>query len=256
MFLVRSLATPIVWVLGLLILGLVVFRRKQGEIRHRLGWWLVLASTLLLLVPSLPSSAHLLSYSLEHRCRPAPQEALHDLDVVVVLGAGARPAWGFRTEAELGGKSYSRWYHGLRAFKASGADLLVFCGGDPGRQGDNESEVMKTMALHMGVPAEKMLVDTQSCNTHQHAPCLAALLPAGSGRQIGLVTSATHMLRAEKVFRRHFADDIIVPVPADYRYGPLWRGIDTFIPSASALEESTTALHEWIGLAWYSLRYW
>jgi len=256
MLLVKAFATPIVWVLGLLILSLVVSRRKRGKIRHRLGWWLVLAGTLVLVGLSLPTIAHLLSYSLEYRYPSASPDVLAELDFVVVLGAGARPAWGFRTEAELGGKSYSRWYHGLRAFKASGADLLVFCGGDPGRQGDNESEVMQAMAVHMGVPAEKMLVDSQSCNTHQHAPCLAALLPAGSGRQIGLVTSATHMLRAEKVFCRHFADDTIVPVPADYRYGPLWCGPWTFIPSASALEESTTALHEWIGLAWYSLRYW
>ena len=253
---VKSLATPIVWVAGLLILGLVVLRRTPGKNRLRAGWWLVFIGTLVLAGLSLPTVAHLLSYSLEYRYPSASPDVLAELDVVVVLGAGARPAWGFRTEAELGGKSYSRWYHGLRAFKSSGADFLVFCGGDPSRQGDNESEVMQAMAVHMGVPAEKMLVDSQSCNTHQHAPCLAALLPAGSGRRIGLVTSATHMLRAEKVFRRHFTNDTIVPVPADYRYGPLWCGLWTFIPSASALEESTTALHEWIGLAWYSLRYW
>jgi uncharacterized SAM-binding protein YcdF (DUF218 family) len=64
------------------------------------------------------------------------------------------------------------------------------------------------------------------------------------------------MLRAEKVFRRRFPADTIIPVPVDYTYGSLFCGPATFIPSAGALEESTAALHEWIGILWYWLRYW
>ena len=54
---------------------------------------------------------------------------------------------------------------------------------------------------------------------------------------------------------KHFPQGVIVPAPANYTYDPSVRFRDYIIPSAGALLKSTTALHEWIGILWYSLRY-
>ena len=253
MLVAKALATPIFWVVGLLVLGLVLSRGRRRKPCGGVGWWVLLAGTLMLLVLSLRPTANVLTYSLEHRYGDLSHEALRALDVVVVLGGGTHAAWGYGTEAELTGPAYSRWYNGILAFHRSGANLLAFSGG---RLDDDESEaeVMKSMAVAMGIPEDRILVETQSLNTMQNAAFTARLLP-GKGRQIGLVTSVTHMLRAERAFKKEFRQDTIVPIPVNYTYDPWDWTVENVIPSATALEESTVALHEWVGLLWYSLRY-
>ena len=255
MTLLKSLATPIVWVLAFLAIGLAMSRWKRGRISAKAAWWAVLVGALGLLGLSLRPAANLLTYSLEHRYSGPSPDALESLDIVVVLGAGAYPAWQYRTEAELNGPGYSRWYNGVRAFNSSDADLLAFCGGPSTEDGKSEAEIMKTMAEYVGMPGDRIVAETRSLNTMQNATCLAKLLPAGGGRRIGLVTSATHMWRAEEVFRGQFPKDIIIPIPANYTCGRLFCGWEAFVPSARALEKSTVALHEWIGMVWYWIRY-
>jgi uncharacterized SAM-binding protein YcdF (DUF218 family) len=63
------------------------------------------------------------------------------------------------------------------------------------------------------------------------------------------------MLRAEQVFHKHFPEDTIVPMPVDHLCGPFVVRLRTFIPSATNLKGSTIALHEWLGLLWYRIRY-
>jgi uncharacterized SAM-binding protein YcdF (DUF218 family) len=249
---VNWLATPIVWVLVLLISGLLLSGRRGRKTRRGAGGYLVLAGTLILLVLSSKPVANLLTYSLECRSAPPASEVLRNLDIIVVPGADARSAGGLRREAEPSGPSYSRLYNGVKTFQQSNASWLALCGGPPE---DAEAEVLKTAAVNMGVHPDRILTETQSSNTMQNAGCLARLLPAGRDRRIGLVTSATHMPRAERAFKKQFPKDIIIPIPVDYTYDPFVLAPDRFIPSAAAFEESTVALHEWIGIIWYSLRY-
>ena len=73
--------------------------------------------------------------------------------------------------------------------------------------------------------------------------------------QIGLVTSALHMLRFEKTFKKQFPNGIIVPIPVNYIYSPEWYYLKHWIPSAKTLLNSNYAIHEWIGIVYYSIRY-
>ncbi|MFC1795267.1 YdcF family protein [Planctomycetota bacterium] len=255
MFLVKSLATPIVWGLTLLILGLVLTRHLRKERRFRISWFIMLLGVLFLLSLSLRPVANILVYSLECQYNPASSEILKMLDTVVVLGAGSHSSGGLRTEAELSGTNYSRLYSGVKAFKQSNANLLGLCGGRSIGYPESDAEVMKAVAVYMGVPSEEILTETQSKNTMENAVRLAALLPEGEKRCIGLVTSAIHMLRAEKVFRKQFSEYTIVPIPTNYIYDKTVWSVKSAIPSVGALEKSTIALHEWIGILWYSLRY-
>jgi uncharacterized SAM-binding protein YcdF (DUF218 family) len=255
MLIVKSLSTPVIWVLILLTLGLVLSRGKRRRAYPRAGQGMIFAGALVLLVFSLSPVSDLLAYSLESRYSLPPAEVLRSLDVLVILGGGLYTSGGLRTQADLMEPTYSRVYNGVRIFEESGASLLALTGGGSDKSVDSEAAAMKAVAVSMGVPEDKILTETRSHDTMQNAAFLAELLPKGTGRQIGLVTSATHMLRSHRVFRRQFPEDIIVPVPVNYTYTPMVWAPGSFIPSATALHQSTVALHEWIGLLWYSLRH-
>ena len=207
------------------------------------------------MILSLAPVAHLLAYSLECRYAPVSQDALETLDIVVVLGGGTLPSGGLRPEAELSGLSYSRACWGVRTFHRSSANLLAFCGGCLWPGAPSEAALMKALALEMGVCPERIVTETESRNTEENLARLATVLPAGRERCFGLVTSATHMLRSEQVFRKHFPEDTVIPVPVSHVCGPLRFRTKTFIPTATNLANSTAALHEWLGLAWYHIRY-
>lgn len=255
MVLVKSLATPIVWVLMLLVIGLVASRLKRRERIAKVGWWVVLAGALLLGTLSLEPVSRVLAYSLECRYVPASGDVLQTLDIVVVLGGGKEPAGWLRPEAEPAGATYARVCQGVKLFEQSSARLLAFCGGRPWPGAASGAELMKAVAVETGVAEDLILTESESHNTQENAVRLVALLPPGRQRRIGLVTSATHMLRSERVFRRQFPEDTIIPLPVNYKCGPVVPQAKTLIPAAAHLRDSTGAIHEWIGLLWYALRY-
>jgi len=255
MILIKSLATPIVWILLLWIAGLVLTRWSRGRRLFRLGWWLMLTGFLLLLAGSLEPVESALLYPLEHRYVSPTPETLASLDLVVILGGGMYPSGGLREHPELGRESYPRLYRGVQYFKQSGAHAIAFCGGPPRPGVESEAEVMKAMALTLGVPEDQMIVEADSHNTMQNAANLAALLPKAQGRRIGLVTSATHMMRSKDVFERVFPHDTIVPIPVYFTHYPSAGIKEMLTPTATHLERTTIALHEWIGILWYAIRY-
>jgi len=251
----KSLTTPIVWVLVLLVLGLVLTRPGGRKRLFKTGRILLLAGILLLAVLSLKPTANLLIYPLESQYPPVAPENLGKLDVLVVLGGGLHPCGPLRPEADLGKYSYPRFCQGVRLFRQSDPGLIAFCGGpdEPGNK--SEAEIMRTLATDLGIPAERIVVETQSHNTFENIANLAYLLPPGQGRRIGLVTSALHLRRSVGVLARQFPHDTVVPIPVFYAYEPTGWGRGSFVPTVSSLEQSTIALHEWLGLLWYRLRY-
>jgi uncharacterized SAM-binding protein YcdF (DUF218 family) len=255
MILIKLLATPVVWVLLLWIAGLVLTRWPRGRRLFKLGWWLMLLGFVLLLAGSLEPVESLLLYSLEHRYASPTPEVLATLDLVVVLGSGIYPSGGLREYPDLGREAYPRLYRGVQYFKQSGADAIAFCGGPPTPGVESEAEVMRAMALTLGVPEDRMVVEADSRNTMQNATNLAAILPKAQGRRIGLVTSATHMMRSRSVFERVFPQDTIVPIPVYFTHYPAAGVKEMLTPMVTHLERTTVALHEWIGVLWYAIRY-
>ncbi len=255
MGLLKSLATPLGWVLFLVAIGLLMARLGRGKRTARFGWWLILAGFVVLLAASLEPVASGLVYSLEHRYAVPTPEVLATVDVIAVLGCGVYPSGTLRQEADLGEEGYPRVYRGVQYFKNSGADVLAFCGGRDWPDEESEAEVMRTMAVSLGVAEDKIVIEPTSCNTMENAANLAKILPKAEGRRIGVVTSATHMMRSVWVFERVFPHDTIVPMPVYFTYDPSRSLQGRIRPSVGNLEKTTVALHEWIGVLWYALRY-
>ena len=98
-------------------------------------------------------------------------------------------------------------------------------------------------------------VEDRSADTFANARDSAALLAASGVTKVLLVTDAWHLRRALLAFRAAGLPAIAAPVP-----GPASRtiagGFDMtdLAPQARAWQRSFYALHEWIGLGWYTLR--
>jgi len=253
--LIRSTATPIVWVLTLMTSGLFVAWYLRKKRRSYIGWLPVITAGLVLYLLGIPAVSDRLVYSLECQKRYPEAEVISDLDLVVVLGAGYHPSGGFRESAEPSGLAYARVRGGVKAFKKSRARTLAFCEGWRDQASESGAEVMKALAMELGVQENEIITEDSSQNTMQNAARLKKLLTGQGQSRIGLVTSALHMSRAERVFKKVFPEDTIVPVPVGYLYGPPKGPLESMIPSVDALHLSTDALHEWIGMLWYAVRY-
>lgn len=253
--LLKSIATPIVWVLLLMFFCLILTRKLPKKLRYKLGRFSLFLGMCILFLFSIKPVSNLLVYSLECQYQLPSDEILSNLDVVVILGGGMHMSGGFREYPEAGGVTYSRLFNGIRIFKQSGARTLALCGGSLIPSTESEAEVMKALALELGIQENKIITETESRNTMENAAELAKLLSSTEKRRIGLVTSALHILRSEKAFRKQFPNDTIVPIPVNYIYSPYRHNLRSFVPSADAFATSNYAIHEWIGIIWYFMRY-
>jgi len=255
----KPFSTPIIWVLILLVSGLFLTKHLRKKKGSKFGWYLLLLGTLILLLFSNRLVSNRLVYFLESRYEPASINTLSNLDIMVVLSGGIRSSSRFNKNFEVLPVTFSRISQGIDAFNQSNAKKIILSGAGSNSRTKPESqkdgEAMKNLALQLGVPEEKIIIEPNSFNTMEHAIELVKLFPPEKKLKIGLVTSALHMLRSKKAFNRKFQPDSIVPIPVNYIYSSPKLNVKSFIPSSDALSQSTYALHELIGILWFSIRY-
>lgn len=238
-----------------MILGLILTRRLAKRPRYRLGRCALFLGMCILFLFSIEPVSNLLVYSLECQYKLPSEEILSTLDAVVILGGAMYASGGFREDPEAAGVTYSRLFSGVRIFKQSGARILVLSGGSPKQKNESEAEVMKALAFELGIQKSRIITETKSRNTMEQATEIARLLSSTEKRRIGLVTSALHMLRSEKAFRKQFPNDTIVPIPVNFIYSTDQHNLRSFVPSTDALSTSNCWINEWIGIIWYLIRY-
>ncbi|MEN0053709.1 MAG: YdcF family protein [Mucilaginibacter sp.] len=98
------------------------------------------------------------------------------------------------------------------------------------------------------IPDSCVLIEDQSRNTLENASFTKVLLQ--KHKQQGpylLVTSAFHMRRSVRIFRKTGID--VVPYPCNYIAGRGAFALDEFVPSADALSKWSTYIKEVIGLS-------
>lgn len=252
--LVKSVSTPIIWILFLLFARVLLLRGLCKQRRFKIGWYLLIGGTFILFVLSLAPVSNTLVYSLESRYQTPPNEDMTPVEIIVILGGGVYPSSELRKSPEASGATYSRLFNGVEVFKQSNAKLLVLSGG--GKDNESEAEVMKNLAILLGVPEDKIIVEPKSRNTVGQAIEFAKLFPPTEKKRIGIVTSALHMPRAVQAFQEKFPKEMIVPIPVGYVYTPFEYSLSSFVPTADAFITSTDAFHEEIGMIWYRLLAW
>ena len=223
--------------------------------RWRSGWGVILLALIGLWVWSMPVTSDALRASLESRYAYLPVEAVPGADAIVVLGGAfsGDASWPYPSA----GGSVDRYWHAARLYHAGRGQRILLSGGRDPLRPENRTEAQSgaIFLADMGVPAEHLLLDNEARTTQQHVAHVAALLEAHGLESFLLVTSASHMRRAEAVFRAGGLDP--VPVATDFRAdpNPVPR-LRRYLPSVEGLSGSTGAVHEYLGYWFYRLRGW
>jgi uncharacterized SAM-binding protein YcdF (DUF218 family) len=110
----------------------------------------------------------------------------------------------------------------------------------------SQAMMQKRTAIALGVPKEDIITLPEPRDTREEALALKKLI---ADKRFILVTSAAHMPRAVALFKKAGLDPI--PAPTDHRASSKNSWISF---SSGALERTTSAFHEYIGLLYYSLR--
>ncbi len=221
-----------------------------------LGWrWrragLVLAGigAALLLLLSLPAVAGSLLAVLEQGLplTPLPQDPPQ---AIVILSADVVHAAG-PDGYGVGPLTLERLVAGVALYRRVHLPILL-TGGRPDNGGGPSiaARMATVLARDFDVPARWQ--ENRSANTWQNAAFSAAILAHQNIRSIYLVTHAWHMRRAMFCFRHFGITVTAAPVRIDRMPTPV---LADFAPTVTAWADSYYALHEWIGLAWYRLRY-
>lgn len=233
----------------------VVFAKRRGV---RLACSLVAAACLLICGNGTLGGE--LIRRLEARY-PAPAPLPH-ADAILVLSGGVDARLAPRTTVEVG-EAGDRVLHGARLYRQGLAPLVVCTGNvvKPGTGQRPTTDEMAELLASLGVPAEAILTEGGSGNTHEHAVNLCPVFASRGIRSVLVVTSAMHMPRAMGTLRRLCPSVTFTPAPTDHRWveeaRPGWyRRVEQAVPTPSNLVNFSDAAHEYLGLAYYQLRGW
>jgi len=194
--------------------------------------------------------------SLERRFYPTLAKQSPSADAIVVLGGSVGAAKKPRIYVDLTGSS-DRVLHAARLYHSGKAPIVIAVGGASEWRGFKipEAPSISKLLSEWGVPTTAVIIESESLNTHQNAFNTKRLLEQRKIEQILLVTSAVHMLRALKTFRKMGINTI--PSPTDYRVVDREKfSIFDFLPDAEALSGTTQAIKEYLGLMVYRWRGW
>lgn len=177
--------------------------------------------------------------------------------VIVVLGAGDETIFGWDDERLFlpYASAAARVLEARRIFRLIDARWIISSGGKPNSESPAEpaSTNMRNLLVQIGVPADRIVLESESRNTHDEAVAIAAMLPSLHADRVVIVTSAVHMRRSIATFRAAGIETIPAIVPHQY-YGMSMS--EWLIPSYSGLSFSSDVLHELVGIPYYWVRGW
>ncbi|MGI9319497.1 MAG: YdcF family protein [bacterium] len=256
--LLTKLAAFVIYPMGVItiLVGLAIFMRLLGRVRT--SRVLVVLSLLILVVCSVPQSAKLVASLLEDRYPPVAIAQLPSSDVAVVLGGLLAPPLKPRNQVELVDSS-DRLLHAFRIYRQGKVKHVYLSGGNvfDGIVSDSESVYAQSLLEEWGVPGNRIRTDTGSRTTYQNAIETRNYLSKNGwiNKPVLLITSALHMPRAVETFRA--AGIKVVPVSTDIQVSEsALPAVFDWLPSAGALQLTTKAWHELVGIWYYRLRGW
>lgn len=175
---------------------------------------------------------------------------------IVVLGGGTEE-YSAGSDALMSPSSSTalRTLEAVRVFRLlDGRPLVVASGGRPRReQRTPEAKVIADALVRLDVPADRVVVESESTNTREQAVAVPRLLASRGIRRFVLVTSPTHMARSARVFRAQDADLVVSTAPL---LSDNTRRRRFFVPNEPSFRLSDQAIHEYAGTAYYWARGW
>ncbi|MBS1817510.1 MAG: YdcF family protein [Acidobacteria bacterium] len=176
---------------------------------------------------------------------------------VVLLGSGT---YGFRDWSEdqfsiVDRVGAARLFEAARVFRLVHADYVVSSGGmrAPSAHVRPSGAVMADVLVSLGVPRDRLVIETASVNTRAQALIVRELLRQRPVDHVVLVTSQMHMRRSLGTFRAVGVDAIPAVAREPESIDTWWQ---KWIPTDKALDGTAMAAHELIGIPAYAVRGW
>jgi len=150
--------------------------------------------------PALPWIGLTLALFLGASCASVPPpRLLGPADAIVVLGN--RPP--VEPDGSVRFETQKRVEAGVRVYRRGLAPILLMAGG-PAPSGHVEAEVMRDLAIELGVPAAAIRIEPRSTDTIENARFGVTVLCEGREQpctpEVIVVTSPYHLRRAEHLF--------------------------------------------------------
>jgi uncharacterized SAM-binding protein YcdF (DUF218 family) len=170
-------------------------------------------------------------------------------EVICVLGGGA---WIDREGRPAISPAGDRIIVAARLYRAQKAPILLCTGGDirPAPNLPTMAEMSRGVLMDLGVPRDDILL-TGGDTTKTELAAIRRHIDENGWKRVGVVTSAWHMPRVERLARA--AGITLVPLPADYQTSakrelPLWTELRraSAIPNVGALEQSHMGVKEYL----------
>ena len=242
----KGFVDPVFIIILLLLIAFFIFliggKKKSGTL-------VLFLAIVLLYGASIFPVANYLCYYLEKDYIKSQSDAVQNIDVLVVLGSGTHDINSLNNTFPSEVTS-ARLLSAIEVYHKKGAKYFVCSGKGYGKS--SEAEVMARLAEKLGVPKEKIRVEAKSITTWDSALELNHMF-ANKNISIGLVTSAFHLRRAEKEFKKYFSN--VVPFPSNYYYASSTENIFVkYAPQTSSLSKTSLAIKEITSQLWYSVK--
>jgi uncharacterized SAM-binding protein YcdF (DUF218 family) len=181
------------------------------------------------------------------------------VSAIVLLTGSPQPPIPPRHFIEVG-TAADRTLHAVRLLKQGKAPVLVItgtCASCIGKRGDTEASLTKQLIMELcSIRDEQIVLEEQARTTREHGRyCKKLFEDRNWAKSIILVTSAYHMPRSVAIFKKQGFS--VFPAPTDFQFDNAFaKNSYDFFPTSTALDLSSTALHEYYGLFGYTLFGW
>jgi uncharacterized SAM-binding protein YcdF (DUF218 family) len=176
---------------------------------------------------------------------------------VVVLGSGSFTAhdWHDRYQFSVVDEAAAnRVAEAVRIYNLIDPVWVISSGGRFERDPNAPSgDTMRDAMIQLGVPASRILVETEARNTREEAVVVARMLRPLKAAHVVLVTTDSHMRRSLGTFRVAGIEAVPAIARTPEKRAP-WGF--PLLPSQPGMEQAQAVMHEIIGIGYYALRGW
>ncbi len=180
---------------------------------------------------------------------PALIETPVDVNYVLVLGNGHKSDATLPISTQVSSTALTRLSEGIRHYYRLPDAKLIVSGYSGLYDPNSHASMQKKIALSLGMDADDILMFDKAKDTLEEAMAMKNVV--GTEPFI-LVTSATHMPRAYKIF----ASLGLNPIAAPTDYYAVGESEWLHTPNGDSLKGSDHAFHEYYGLTWEWIKRW
>ena len=213
---------------------------------------LIYLSTVLLYIASTPIFSNYFFKIIEGEYYRTPINEINSANSIVVLSGMIRINE-FKKNYTVEWGDADRFFAGIYLFNSGKAESIVFTGGKSpfNKTSISEGEILKKYAISNGISKENIMVTNDVENTADEAMAVKELI--GSNKDIILVTSAFHMVRAKKMFEKQGFN--VIGYKVDYKTPPNQKlTIMSLLPSSLNLSLTEVGFREVLGRIFYLIK--